>query len=193
MSITEDPREPISGYRQIDVILHQQEYLLGEGLLEDREWLWGNHSQISAIAKSCLRLSKTREEKEAKFKHCLERAKLWEKLESVAFEDAASDSDLDQCERESAYECLTEAINGRCYWHVKGSRMTWQNLSGYADIEVEDGEGLINKIKPNTQDFSWQAWKSESEEGVIEVTIWHHDSPTGEFYTLTPVDPPDKD
>ena len=66
-----------------------------------------------------------------------------------------------------------------CY----GLNLTWRKVAGYTLFETTDAKTLINRITPNTSDFTIRLEKTD-ERGVVQVTTYHHDAPTGEIMYL---------
>ena len=96
------------------------------------------------------------------------------------------DNCCDELDWEDLLEDLTEGMKQvegyNCYWHIEGSNIGWQNRSGYKNFEAETGRELLHEILPNTACNGKIAIEESSNE--IDITLYHHDSPTGEFYTL---------
>lgn len=69
--------------------------------------------------------------------------------------------------------------------YVKGRLMTWRNLDGIAEFDIEKAMDIYYKIVPNT-DLTYDMKKIGTNE--YEVIICHHDSPMGEFYNIKIID-----
>ena len=69
------------------------------------------------------------------------------------------------------------------YWYVEGRNMGWRNRSGHARVYLGGWRDFYSKLLPDTQ-LSLEMHKDGR---GLKFTIWHHDSPTGEFYTMTPI------
>ena len=63
-----------------------------------------------------------------------------------------------------------------------GLSLTWRNVAGYTAFETDKARVLVDKLTPNS-DFSIRFMATDNK-GIIEVTIWHHDSPLGETMYL---------
>jgi hypothetical protein len=63
-----------------------------------------------------------------------------------------------------------------------GLSLTWRNVAGYTAFETDKARVLVDKLTPNS-DFSIRFMATDNK-GIIEVTIWHHDAPTGETMYL---------
>lgn len=75
-------------------------------------------------------------------------------------------------------------------WDISGRQLGWQNRSGSKTAQIENWSDFQEKVMPKTQDFTLYAY--EGAEGGISFRVSHHDSPTGEFYEMTPVDLPEE-
>lgn len=67
-------------------------------------------------------------------------------------------------------------------WHIEGRNMGWLHRSGYKDLVAGDGQALMRGMLPDTD----VSIKVQVYEDRLEATVYHHDAPTGEFYTITP-------
>lgn len=106
---------------------------------------------------------------------------------------AFSDSDIYEWAWDDFVDMITDLMhempNYTGYWHVEGWNLGWRNDTGYADIQADDGRTLLQGILPKT-DVTLQVTKPD--EGTMLIKCWHHDSPTGEYYSIV-VDPDDGD
>ena len=64
---------------------------------------------------------------------------------------------------------------------VEGRNMGWRNRTGYKQFTLRRGEDMFYKIAPEC-DLTYYIEKVKDRE--YEVRISHHDSPTGEYYTI---------
>ena len=98
--------------------------------------------------------------------------------------------DLDSTDDEhwftDAISTLTEWLNDlnpeSNTYTARGQNVGWRNQNGTTTVTVADGRDLIHKLTPNS-DWSLTATKHDDH---LEITLRHHDSPTGEIHTLTP-------
>jgi hypothetical protein len=74
-------------------------------------------------------------------------------------------------------------MNPNGSWHAEGINIGWRKLSGYKDFSTTDAEELIQYIAPKTQSYRGQCRVYDYH---IELTLYHHDAPTGESYTIIP-------
>jgi len=84
-------------------------------------------------------------------------------------------------------ECLTEElnkINKNNIFKVKGVDLGWRNLEGSKVLKAENAEELLNGILPKTNEFSLYVNTFKSQ---MVIKCSHHDSPTGEFYYIKPL------
>jgi hypothetical protein len=106
---------------------------------------------------------------------------------------AFSDSDIYEWAWDDFVDMITDLMhempNYTGYWHVEGWNLGWRNVTGYADIQADEGLTLLRGILPKT-DVTLQVTKPD--EGTMLIKCWHHDSPTGEYYSIV-VDPDDGD
>jgi len=72
---------------------------------------------------------------------------------------------------------------GTSDWHAEGRNIGWQNRSGYRNFRASDARSFLEAILPHTSDFSVRLYKGN---GSINLTVSHHDAPTGETYIVTP-------
>lgn len=98
------------------------------------------------------------------------------------------DHELFRHQWEYFQEHLTEVMKERGLDEVAllvhGYRMTWQNLSGHKVIHAETGEELLKEILPDTECY---VWVYEGGDDTLDMKVSHHDSPTGELYTIQDV------
>ena len=64
---------------------------------------------------------------------------------------------------------------------VEGRNMGWRNRNGHKQFTLRRGEDMFYKIAPEC-DLTYKIEKVKDRE--YKVRISHHDSPTGEFYTI---------
>ena len=98
-----------------------------------------------------------------------------------------NDYDLLQTSWEGFKECLTEElnkINKNNIFKVKGVNMDWRNLEGSKVLKAENAEELLNGILPKTNEFNLYVNTFKSQ---MVIKCSHHDSPTGEFYYIKPL------
>jgi hypothetical protein len=109
--------------------------------------------------------------------------------EEEAENRASEDSEIYQWAYESEIDNLNSILKQKCpngKWMMKGSRMGWQNITGYRDeIEIIDFQDLINKTFPRTSNFSFHVY--EYGRDGLAIKISHHDSPMGEWRYMIPI------
>jgi len=81
---------------------------------------------------------------------------------------------------DSLTEWLEEISKGNGF-HVEGRKLGWMNRDGYLELGDCDGREFLAKVLPNTE----CTFKIEKHADRLEIKNSHHDSPTGEFYTIT--------
>jgi hypothetical protein len=100
-----------------------------------------------------------------------------------AFEQALRDDDINQFEWECMLDDLTTAlqsISPAGYFYVEGSNLGWRQRSGYKGFRSDNGQAFLHQLLPQTE----CTFKIEQEGNTIYITNYHHDAPTGEFYTV---------
>jgi len=73
-------------------------------------------------------------------------------------------------------------------FRVEGQNIGWRNLSGEDTMILTSGESLLRKIVPNTTMWNLEATQHED---MLSITLSHHDSPTGEVYSVVANHPPE--
>lgn len=104
-----------------------------------------------------------------------------------ALEQAYGDYDIYQWAWDDVKETLSEAMKAMGdpgYWKAEGRNMGWQHRSGHKFFKADNGEELMRAIFPNT-DLSFKATWGPFHRS-IEFVVYHHDAPTGEFYSVKP-------
>lgn len=92
-------------------------------------------------------------------------------------------------------ECVAGLIReiGKRYkyevYHVHGSRIGWRNLAGARMFNLcGNPAGIIDMVTPDKGDVTIEVSRTrDGRTPALQFTIYHHDSPTGENYTVTPV------
>ena len=99
---------------------------------------------------------------------------------------------LDPYAEECEYEDFVYDVNHHFAKHigkkvsVKGRNLGWRNLSGAFSFTLVNTDDIWRKTTPNC-DFSLQI-RDTDKDNEYEAVCYHHDSPTGEYYTLTITD-----
>jgi len=126
---------------------------------------------------------------EAQAKHLVEtgEAEHEEQGWTMASEDQFLLDDEWNCLLFALTEKLNE-INPEGYWHGEVENFGWRNTSGEKDFEADTAQAFLSAILPKT-DCTFQLYIDESHPfKEIRITNYHHDSPTGEFYTIVAKD-----
>lgn len=71
------------------------------------------------------------------------------------------------------------------FWFVSGEGMGWRKLSGFKIAKITDSDSFL-RILPDT-DCTFYVTKED--DGSLSVVNYHHDSPTGESYSLYCITP----
>ncbi|AQT68244.1 hypothetical protein STSP2_01400 [Anaerohalosphaera lusitana] len=78
---------------------------------------------------------------------------------------------------------LIDEVNQDGYWYCTVENFGWQNLSGHAYLEFESARDMLLKVLPKCE-CSFNIYRDGK---VLRIQNYHHDSPTGEWYELTPI------
>lgn len=81
---------------------------------------------------------------------------------------------------------LNSLMGDNTDFRVKTQDQGWRDKTMTSTLSYGDAEELIQEITPNTA-VVIEVKSVDTDEGVFEVTLSHHDSPEGETYTFTPV------
>lgn len=106
--------------------------------------------------------------------------------EDEAFSMAISDYEVIEWEFEDFKEQLKTIlgdISPEGLFYVKGRNMGWRRLSGHAEIKADSAESYIEKAFPKTSEWTFRGVYTPSKKS-LDYTLYHHDAPTGEFYTV---------
>jgi len=85
---------------------------------------------------------------------------------------------------ESLQEIMNTRGKGSSHWKARGINLGWTNASGHKYFEAETAKELLEAILPKTSEFTLRVYK---ERRGFKIKCSHHDSPTGEWYLITPV------
>lgn len=122
----------------------------------------------------------------------------WDELEILEDLAKSNNCNIDELKTQDIkdemgyqWECLTEFLTETLeeksedgYWYVEVNGSGWRNLDGYAKLEINDGTDLIHKVLPDC-DKTFHIY-ARGKSG-LSILCSHHDSPTGEWYYLTPM------
>lgn len=106
--------------------------------------------------------------------------------ESEAFEMASLDYDLIEWEFDDfleEFERILRRISSKGRYFVAGKNMGWRHLSGTAIIEASDARAFISRAFPKTSEWTLRG-QFDRKRRILTYTLFHHDAPTGEFYTV---------
>ena len=105
-------------------------------------------------------------------------------MEKAIFE-VEFDETCDEYDWKYFTDSVSEMMNGisedNDEWHIEGRKMGWRNLNGYANVIAENGQELLDVILADDN----CSCKASQYKKRIEFAIYNHDSPTGEFFTVT--------
>lgn len=98
-------------------------------------------------------------------------------------EQVYQDGDLFANEWDYFKDYLTELMNGKEFWSIKGLNMGWRRLTGHKYLHAKTGAELLNGILPDT-DCTLYVYKYKT---GLAIKCSHHDAPMGEWYLITPI------
>ncbi len=76
---------------------------------------------------------------------------------------------------------VLSAISPEGRFYAQGRNLGWRQRSGYATFQAHDAGAFLRKLLPDTD----CTFTIERSGGTLHITNYHHDAPTGEFYTVT--------
>lgn len=68
---------------------------------------------------------------------------------------------------------------------IEGRNIGWRNREGYKVVKLETGRDLLDAVTPKSE-YTLEVFE---EKKGISIRLYHHDSPTGESYTVEPLRP----
>jgi hypothetical protein len=115
--------------------------------------------------------------------------KLIEEIRSEVLEDQdifeMAFNDLNE-ELTQALRALTKTQNGETmYFRVNVNDFGWRKQTGYKYMKVQDGKELLRETLPDTQCI-YRFFKVRHGK-KLAMQNFHHDSPMGEWYVITPI------
>lgn len=106
--------------------------------------------------------------------------------ETEAHDLAANDHELLEFEYEDFLEAFGDIlahISKDGLYFVEGRNMGWRHLSGHLGLSAADARAYISRAFPSTSEWTLKG-TYDRRRRVLTYTLWHHDAPTGEYYTL---------
>ena len=67
---------------------------------------------------------------------------------------------------------------------VEGKDLGWQNLSGEKTFILKKTDQIWRELSPHSADFSFKIFEDTNDDHIFKAVCSHHDSPTGEKFTL---------
>ena len=107
--------------------------------------------------------------------------------EDEAFSMAISDTQVMEWEFDDFKEqlkAILDDISPEGFFYVEGRNMGWRHLSGHAVIKADNADSFIEKAFPKTSECTFRGTYDPVKK-TLDYTLYHHDAPTGEFYTVT--------
>ncbi len=106
--------------------------------------------------------------------------------ESEALEMAALDHDFIEWEFDDFLEefgRILRRISSKGQYFVEGKNMGWRHRSGWAIVDAQDVRNFLSKAFPKTSDWTLRG-QFDRKRRILSYTLFHHDAPTGELYTV---------
>lgn len=101
----------------------------------------------------------------------------------AAFDDACGDEDADRFEWECLMDRMKEWLEEHEYevFYVEADGLGWRNLSGHARFTINPGDAatFISKVIGVGTSCAFKFFGGQGG-AILQGTVWHHDSPTGE-------------
>ncbi len=102
-------------------------------------------------------------------------------------EDEHNLADLTQISFENFLEefgFILQQISPAGFFFVEGRNMGWRHLSGHLDVTAGEAVEFISKAFPSTSEWTLRG-SFDVTRKILEFYLYHHDAPTGEFYTVS--------
>lgn len=102
-------------------------------------------------------------------------------------EDEHNWADLTQISFENFLEefsFILQQISPAGFFFVEGLNMGWRHLSGHLDVTAGEAVEFISKAFPFTSEWTLRG-SFDVTRKILEFYLYHHDAPTGEFYTVS--------
>lgn len=103
-----------------------------------------------------------------------------------AFEMSITDYELMEFEYDDFLDDFTAILRHICkdgLFYVEGRNMGWRHLSGHLGLAAADARAFIAAAFPRTSQWTLRG-QYDRRRRVLTYTLFHHDAPTGEFYTV---------
>ena len=104
-------------------------------------------------------------------------------IEEEAYSHACDDYGLLSFEWDDVCDSLTnwlEELDKGNGFRVEGRKLGWMNRDGYLEVGECKGKDFLSKVLPDTE----CTFTIEKHADRLEIKNSHHDSPTGEYYTV---------
>ena len=106
--------------------------------------------------------------------------------EQEAQDLACNDAELLEYEYDDFLEGFDAILRHICsggLFFVEGRNMGWRHLSGHLGLAAGNARAFIAKAFPRTSEWTLKGCYDRRRR-VLTYTLWHHDAPTGEYYTV---------
>jgi len=81
------------------------------------------------------------------------------------------------------FSSILQQISPAGFFFVEGRNMGWRHLSGHLYVDACDADEFIRKTFPHTSEWTLRG-SFDVERKILEFSLYHHDSPTGEPYKV---------
>lgn len=125
--------------------------------------------------------------------HAITQAKMRDYIESgiaatedEAFALAAHDDELLEFEYDDFLEDFDAILRHICkdgLYYVEGRNMGWRHLSGHLGLAAGSAHDFIARAFPRASMWTLRG-EYDRRRKTLFFTLWHHDAPTGEGYTV---------
>ena len=106
--------------------------------------------------------------------------------QTEAYDLAANDAELIEFAYDDFLEGFDAILRHICkdgLFFVEGRNMGWRHLSGHLGLAVPDARAYIARAFPRASEWTLRG-KYDRKKKSLSFTLWHHDAPTGEQYTV---------
>ncbi|HNQ31899.1 MAG TPA: hypothetical protein PKJ68_05445 [Candidatus Woesebacteria bacterium] len=81
------------------------------------------------------------------------------------------------------FSLILQQISPAGFFFVEGRNIGWRCLSGHLHLTAGDAGEFISKAFPVTSEWTLRG-SFDVTKKILEVFLYHHDAPTGEFYKI---------
>jgi hypothetical protein len=81
------------------------------------------------------------------------------------------------------FDAILRHISKDDLFFIEGRNMGWRHLSGHLGLTACDARVFIARAFPRTSEWTLRG-EYDRRRRTLSFTLWHHDAPTGEQYTV---------